>query len=129
MADTSHPRAYAQSGLQALSGWPPFVGLGVATYAVPVLCACCAKSSLFLDPFFPDGDGDCGSHCCVTKHRTTQILTQSKTSDNELKQTMFHTKNARLPSLGGFQGGHRKANLRLGAMRALAGTPPCAHQA
>ena len=34
----------------------------------------------------------------VPMRRPTQILTRSKTSDNELKQTTFPTKNARLPS-------------------------------
>ena len=61
-----------------------------------------------------------------------QISTQSKNSDNESKQTMFHTENVRLlsesavfapwtyasPVVRGFQGGHRKANLLLGAVHA-----------
>ena len=62
------------------------------------LCLRCAKSRLFFfGPVFPDGQGDRG-HYCVPRHRTTRILTQSKNSDDELKQTMFPTNNARVLS-------------------------------
>ena len=75
-------------------------------------------------PVFPDSQGDHGNYC-VPRHKTAQILTQSKNSDNDLNQPMFHTENARLlsesaffplwtcasPAVGHFQGGHRKANL------------------
>ena len=58
-------------------------------------------------------------------------ITQSKDSDNELKQSMFHAENARLlsestvvalwtyarPVVGGFQAGQGKANLVLGAVQ------------
>ena len=69
------------------------------------------------------GQGNCGDYC-VPIHRTAQIPIQSQDSDNELKQTMFQTENPRVLSepavfalctyasrlVGGFQGGHRKAN-------------------
>ena len=77
---------------------------------------------------FPDGQGDCSSYC-VPIRRATQILTESKNSDNQFKQTIFPTK---MPdccltlllvvaplAVGGFRGGHGKANLLLGAVRAL----------
>ena len=62
----------------------------------------------------------------------------SENSDNELKQTMFHTGNARLlsesagfalwtdasPVVGGVQGGHGEANLLLGAVPALCSSAP-----
>ena len=47
------------------------------------LCPRCSKSRLFWTRF-PDGQRDCDNYC-VPKRRTTQILTQSKNSDNELK--------------------------------------------
>ena len=88
----------------------------------------------------PDGQGDRGNHCVPT-HRTAQILIQSKNSDNEVKQTMFHTENARIlsticptllflpwtyasPSVVIFQGGHGKTTLLLGAVRALCKNTP-----
>ena len=42
----------------------------------------------YLGPIFPDGQGDHGNSC-VPIHMTTQILTEFKNSDNELKQTMY----------------------------------------
>ena len=38
---------------------------------------CCAKSRLFWTHFPPESQGDCSNYC-VSIHRTTQILTQSK---------------------------------------------------
>ena len=79
----------------------------------------CAKTRLFW-PVFPGYQGDRRNYC-VPIHRTTQTLTQSKHSDNDRKQTMFHTENARLlsksavfalwtyaPPVLGFQSGHGK---------------------
>ena len=100
---------------------------------------CALRKVGYFRPVFPDIQGDYGNYC-VPRHRTAQILTQSQTSDSELKQTMFHTKNARLPSkgavfslwiyappvVGGVQGSYGKANLRLAAVPTLcsAETPP-----
>ena len=67
-----------------------------------------------------------------------QILTQSRNSDNEFNQTFFPTENVRLlsesagfalwtyapPVVGDFQGGHGKANLLWGAVRALCRNAP-----
>jgi len=47
----------------------------------------------YFGPIFPDGQGD-RSNCCVPTYGTAQILTWSKNSDIELKQTMFPNKNA-----------------------------------
>ena len=99
---------------------------GGAPNTVPALCE---KVGNFR-PVFPYGQGDCSTFC-VPIPRTAQILTMSKNSDNELKQTMFHTENARLlsesavsalwtyasPVAGGFQGGHGTVILLLGAVR------------
>ena len=100
---------------------------------------CCAHTVRKIGYFRPtgpaDGQGNRGNYC-VPRHRAAQILTQSKNSDNELKQTTFPTENARLlPKsavfalwaytsmvVGGLQGGHTKANLRMGAVPA-----PCRH--
>ena len=57
------------------------------------LCRRCAKSG----PIFPDGQGE-RSNYRVPMHKTTQILTQSKISDNELQQTILPTKNTKLLS-------------------------------
>ena len=56
----------------------------------------CAKSRLFWT-IFPNGQGE-RSNYCVPIHRTTQILTQSNNSDDELERTIFPTKHARLLS-------------------------------
>ena len=77
------------------------------------------------------GQGDRSSYC-VPIHRTAQILTQSKNSENELKQTMVHSEDTRLlfsiccccpmdvaPPGGGWCSGHGKANLLLGAVPML----------
>ena len=53
----------------------------------------------YFEPVFPDGQGD----CVTTVSPYTGLLrflvyTQSKNSDDELKQTMFHMENARLLS-------------------------------
>ena len=69
-------------------------------------------------------------------NRTDQILTQSKNSGIELKQTIFTYKNARFLSIsaigalwtyaslvvGALQGGQREANLVSGAVPALCET-------
>ena len=60
-----------------------------------------------------------------------RFFTQSHNSDNKLKQTIFHTENARFlsksavfarwtytfPVVGGLQGCYGKANLLLGAVQ------------
>ena len=48
-------------------------------------------------PFSPDGQDD-HSHYRVPRHGTARILTQPKNSDNEPKQTIFHTEDAGLLS-------------------------------
>ena len=71
------------------------------SFYVPTMVARCARAVRkvgYFGPVFPDGQGDCGNHC-VPMHRTAQILTQSKNSHNELTQTIFRTKNARLLSV------------------------------
>ena len=60
---------------------------------VPALCE---KEAIF-STVFPDDQGD-RSNCCVPVHRTTQTVTQSKTSDKEAEQTVFHPENAGLLS-------------------------------
>ena len=79
----------------ALRGMDGLLGEGERAHCV--MCARCAKVG-YLRPVFLDGKGDRGNHC-FSIHRTAQILTQSKNSDNELKQPMFHTENARLLSV------------------------------
>ena len=49
----------------------------------------------YFGPISPNGQGD-RSNYCVPIRRTAQIPTQSKYSDDGLKQTLFPTKNARL---------------------------------
>ena len=61
---------------------PTHLPLGGAPCAVPV------RKVGYCGPGVPHGQG-ARSNYCVAIHRTTQILTQSKNSDNELKQTMF----------------------------------------
>ena len=58
-----------------------------------VRCARAVRKVGYFGPVSPDGRGD-RSNCCVPMRRTAQILTQSKNSDDELKQTTFHTENA-----------------------------------
>ena len=88
-------------------------------------------NSMHIKPVFgPVGQ----AYCCnyyVPIHWTAWILTQSKNSDNELQQTMFHTENARLLCksavcalqpyasllVGGLQGCHRKANVLMGTVQ------------
>ena len=55
-----------------------------------------AQSRLFR-PVFPDGQDNRDNHCSP-RHRTAQIPTQFKNSENESKRTMFHAENARLLS-------------------------------
>ena len=117
---------------------PPGLSLSLfwgAPCTVPALC----KSRLFWT-HFPQWPSD-RSDPCDTMHGTTQILTQSRNSGNELKQTIFPTNNARLLSRsavvalwtwlprwgggGGVQGGH--AMVLLGVVRALCRTAPKVH--
>ena len=67
--------------------------IAVIIGAVRALCPRCAKTPPMLDPCSPDGQGD-RSNCRVPMHRTAQILTQSKNSDN----AVFHAENATLLS-------------------------------
>ena len=62
-----------------------------------VPCARAVQKVGYFGPMFPNDPGDC-SNDCVPIHRTAQILTQTQNSDNEVKQTMFQTANARLLS-------------------------------
>ena len=104
-------------------------------------CARAVRKVGYFRPVVPNGQGDCINYC-VPMHKTAQILTQSHNSDHELNQPLFHTETARLlsasavfalwtfvsPVVGGFQGGHGKADLLLGALPMLcarcAETPP-----
>ena len=62
-----------------------------------MLCACAVRKVCYFGPIFPDGQ--CyRSNYGVPTHRITQIPTQSKNLDNELKQIIFPTKNARFMS-------------------------------
>ena len=88
-----------------------------------VRCARAVRKLGYFGRVFPNGRGDRNIYC-VPMTRTTQILTQSKNSDNELKETVFHTENARLLSksavfalrtygslvVDGLQGGNGRAN-------------------
>ena len=58
-----------------------------------VRCARAVRKVGHFGPVSPDGQGGCNNYC-VPRHRTAQILTQSKNSDDELKQSMLHTENA-----------------------------------
>ena len=86
----------------------------------------CARAVRKLGHFrlmVPDDQSDGGNYC-VPPHGTAQIPTQSKSSDNEAKQTVFHTENAGLLSKSailppgqvlprrwvGFRSGRAKAN-------------------
>ena len=53
----------------------------------------------YFGPVFPDGPGDQYTYR-VPIHRAAGILTQSKDSDKEVKQTIFSNPNARLLSMG-----------------------------
>ena len=55
-------------------------------------CARIVRQVGYFGPVFPDGRCD-RSNYCVPRHRTAQILTQSKNSDNELKRN--RARNAR----------------------------------
>ena len=61
-----------------------------------VLCARCVVG--YLGPAFPDGKGDCGTHC-VPRHRTAPDAYSVKNPRYESKQTMFHTETARALSV------------------------------
>ena len=63
----------------------------------PGRCACAVRAVGYFGHVLPDGAGD-RSNDCVPIRRTAQILTQSKNSDNELKQTVFPTEKAGLRS-------------------------------
>ena len=56
-------------------------------------CARAVRKVGYFGFISPDGQGD-RSNYRVPIQGNTQTLTQSKTSDNELKRTMFLTKNA-----------------------------------
>ena len=58
-------------------------------------CAHAVRNVGYILPVPPDGPGDRGNYC-FSIHRTAQIVTQSQSSDNESKQTMFRAENARL---------------------------------
>ena len=58
-------------------------------------CARNVRTVGYFGPLSPNGEGD-RSNYRVPIHRAAQILTQSKNLGNDLKQTMFHTDNARL---------------------------------
>ena len=102
-------------------------------------CACAVRNVGYFGPVFPDGQVDCGDYCVPT-HRTAQVLTPSQKSDNELKQTIFHTESAKLlfesavfaswtyatPVVGGFQGGHRKVTYNCALCTHCAELPPLA---
>ena len=76
----------------------PFCGrFGGAPCAVPALHARCAKKRLLWTHSPRWSMSDRNSYC-VPRHRTAQILTQPKNSDNELKQTRCRTENAGLRS-------------------------------
>ena len=96
-------------------------------------CAVRAHSAVrkvgYFRPCFPDGQGT----NVTTVFPDTGLLRFSLSpKDYELKQTMFHTENSRLLSesavfalctyahlvVDGFQGGHGKASLLLGAVPA-----------
>ena len=62
-----------------------------------VRCARAVRKVVYFRPVFPDAEGDRGHHC-VRRRRTTEILTQSKNSDNELNRRTFPTENTRLLS-------------------------------
>ena len=53
-----------------------------------VRCARAVRKVGYFGPVSPDGQGDCGNYC-LPRHRTTQILTQSKNSDNKLNKLCF----------------------------------------
>ena len=58
---------------------------------------CAVQKVGYFGPGFPNGQGDRSSYC-VPIRGAAQIPTQSKNSDNEPKQSVFHTENARLLS-------------------------------
>uniref|UniRef100_A0A7S4LE92 Uncharacterized protein n=1 Tax=Eutreptiella gymnastica TaxID=73025 RepID=A0A7S4LE92_9EUGL len=107
--------------------------------AVPALCLRCGTRKAILDPFPPHGHGD-RSHYRVPRHTgLPQTLPQSKTSDNELRQSVFPTKIAGSVSKsagccpvdvappggeGGDRGGHGHAHSLWGAVRARCRTAP-----
>ena len=103
---------------------------------------CAVRKVRNFGPIFPDGQRDRGHHCGPI-HRTAPDSYSVQKHGNEMKQTMFHTENARMlsifylslllvlpvwtcasPVVGGLQGGHGKANLLLGAVRTLCRSPP-----
>ena len=85
------------SGLSFISDMSSsFVSFSVGT-ALQGGAPCAVQIAGYFRPVSPDGEGDRGNHC-GPRHRTSQILTQSKNSDDEPKQSMFHTENARMQS-------------------------------
>ena len=102
--------------------------LGGAHCALCPLRARCAKRRL-LWPHFPRWPK--GTNHRVFMHRTTQIPTQSKKSDDELKTHCISHENSQSavyircfcpvdvapPVVGGLQGGHGNADLLLGTVQ------------
>ena len=91
-------------------------------------CARAVSTVGSFGPIFPDGQGDC-IHYCVPIHRTTQVLTQYKNSDNELKQMVLPTKmpdwcanllvlpcGRSSPGGGWFSGGSRESLFTVGPL-------------
>ena len=91
-----------------------------------VCCACTLRKVGYCRPIFPDGPGD-RSNYCVPIHGSSQILTQPKNSDNELKQPTFPLKmpdgcpdlrslprGHSSPGGGGFSGWSRESYLAIG---------------
>ena len=98
-------------------------------------CARAVQTIGHFGPGLPSGQGARNNYR-VPIRRTAQILTQSNTPENEAKQTMADTEDARMlsvfslnllvlwvcasPVVGGHQGGHRKAT-----PPPLVAAPPC----
>ena len=59
-------------------------------------CARAVRKVGYFGPIFPDGQVDLG---VFPDTGLPQISGQSENSDHELKQTMFHTENARMLSV------------------------------
>ena len=89
-------------------------------------CACAVRKVGYVGPIVPEGQGDCDKSCVPT-HRTAQILTQPKNSDDEVKQTIFPLKipecrpnllfwpcGRRSPGGGWFSGRSRESPFTIG---------------
>ena len=84
-------------------------------------CAHAVRRVGYFGPVSPDGQSD-RSHYSVPTRRTAQILTQSKNSDDESKQTMFCTANAGSLSQSAVLPRGRMLPRRWGVFRAVTGT-------